>query len=1104
MVAALARTGDPDLAVRSLHRLVEALDSADATGASPRRCWRACAARPCCAGGCSRCSARAPAWPTTSPPTQRLDGPGRRRRRASRRRGRTVGARARAPDARGDRRRSRRPALGRAPGQGGAGRVAGAHRRPPAGLPPVDPVAGRPRPRRRAAGRGRRRRARRHRGRRPDRRPGAGRRRAADVRRALPPGGHRHGQDAAGGSSTTSATSTSSSSPSRSIPSDPESPAISVGDAGRRGPHADLPGGGLGGRRRAAPRGQGRRARAHPRRPPGLLRAVGQHLGVPGAAQDASGRRGSATSAAPTSRRSGRWCGRPATGPGSSARCRPCAGGSRRTSRRPRPSGSSSSGAAACATSSSPSSCCRWCTAGPTLPLRVGGTLPALHAAVGRRLRRPGRRRDADRLLPVPAHRRAPAAAAPAAPHAPAAHRRAAAALAGPLAGLQARRAGRAPSTCCGPSWTCTPARCAGCTRSSSTVRCSRRWRACRASSCNSARRRPGTGCGHSASPTRMRRCGTSRRSPAGSRGRPRCRSTCCPVLLQTFASCPNPDAGLLAYRQVSEALGGNQWFLRLLRDEGQVAERLAQLLGSSQYVAVAAHAHAGGAADPGRRQPSSSRASAAALAGAWRPGGRSRARSAGRHPGAARAAPAGAAARGRRRSAGPAGRRPGRARAHRHRRGHPAGGPGRRPAGVRRGGRHRPGRHPHGPRGHRHGPARRRRDGLRVRRRRPLRAPAAGGRRREPGDRGRERRRAHAAPAAQRARARPRLRGGRRPAARGTAGRPGPQPVGVPRVLRALGLGLGGAGAAARGAGRRRRGARRGLRRDDRPDPLPRRRADRGAGRRDPPDQGAGGAGAAAPRRGPGDPHQARPRRSGRRRVDRAAAPAAARRRRPGTAGALDGRGAGRRSGRPSCWTPSRPRPCGRRGSSRPRARNAIFLVRGRPSDQLPRPGLELAGVARACGYGPDMDPGQFLDDYRRTSRHARPSSSASSTGRPPPAERAARQGLAGPRPPEHAGRGPHRGSRTAARGSGCGPSRRSACHPRSPARSPPSSSAPPLLVFLAVGSAVAGIDDDRRVRRGVRLRPDPAGAGLRHRPDLGLPRQSRGHPRGAASPRA
>jgi [glutamine synthetase] adenylyltransferase / [glutamine synthetase]-adenylyl-L-tyrosine phosphorylase len=54
-------------------------------------------------------------------------------------------------------------------------------------------------------------------------------------------------------------------------------------------------------------------------------------------------------------------------------------------------------------------------------------------------------------------------------------------------------------------------------------------------------------------------------------------------------------------------------------------------------------------------------------------------------------------------------------------------------------------------------------------------------------------------------------------------------------------------------------------------------------------------------------------------------------------------------------------------------RARNAVFLVRGRPSDQLPRPGVELAGVARASGYGPDADPGQFLDDYRRATRHAR-----------------------------------------------------------------------------------------------------------------------------------
>ncbi|SET05852.1 bifunctional [glutamine synthetase] adenylyltransferase/[glutamine synthetase]-adenylyl-L-tyrosine phosphorylase [Geodermatophilus poikilotrophus] len=66
-------------------------------------------------------------------------------------------------------------------------------------------------------------------------------------------------------------------------------------------------------------------------------------------------------------------------------------------------------------------------------------------------------------------------------------------------------------------------------------------------------------------------------------------------------------------------------------------------------------------------------------------------------------------------------------------------------------------------------------------------------------------------------------------------------------------------------------------------------------------------------------------------------------------------------------------------------RARNAVFLVRGRPSDQLPRPGAELAGVARASGYGPDVDPGQFLDDYRRATRHARAVVEQVFYGRPP-----------------------------------------------------------------------------------------------------------------------
>ena len=60
---------------------------------------------------------------------------------------------------------------------------------------------------------------------------------------------------------------------------------------------------------------------------------------------------------------------------------------------------------------------------------------------------------------------------------------------------------------------------------------------------------------------------------------------TLLPVMLSDFADAPNPDAGLLAYRRVSEELGSTPWFLRLLRDEGQVASRLAYLLGTSRYV---------------------------------------------------------------------------------------------------------------------------------------------------------------------------------------------------------------------------------------------------------------------------------------------------------------------------------------------------------------------------------------------------------------------------------------------------------------------------------------------------------------------------------------
>jgi glutamate-ammonia-ligase adenylyltransferase len=72
----------------------------------------------------------------------------------------------------------------------------------------------------------------------------------------------------------------------------------------------------------------------------------------------------------------------------------------------------------------------------------------------------------------------------------------------------------------------------------------------------------------------------------AGMSRRAAIQRTLVPVLLGDFADAPDPDAGLLAYRQVSDALGDTPWYLRFLRDEGQVAERLATLLGTSRYVA--------------------------------------------------------------------------------------------------------------------------------------------------------------------------------------------------------------------------------------------------------------------------------------------------------------------------------------------------------------------------------------------------------------------------------------------------------------------------------------------------------------------------------------
>ena len=62
--------------------------------------------------------------------------------------------------------------------------------------------------------------------------------------------------------------------------------------------------------------------------------------------------------------------------------------------------------------------------------------------------------------------------------------------------------------------------------------------------------------------------------------------------MLGWSANAPDPDAGLLGFRRVSEALGSTHWYLALLRDAGATAERLARILASSRFATDLLCAH--------------------------------------------------------------------------------------------------------------------------------------------------------------------------------------------------------------------------------------------------------------------------------------------------------------------------------------------------------------------------------------------------------------------------------------------------------------------------------------------------------------------------------
>ncbi|NEB91125.1 bifunctional [glutamine synthetase] adenylyltransferase/[glutamine synthetase]-adenylyl-L-tyrosine phosphorylase [Streptomyces bauhiniae] len=89
---------------------------------------------------------------------------------------------------------------------------------------------------------------------------------------------------------------------------------------------------------------------------------------------------------------------------------------------------------------------------------------------------------------------------------------------------------------------------------------------------------------------------------------------TLLPVLLGWFADSADPDAGLLNFRKVSDALGKTPWYLRLLRDEGAAAENLARVLSAGRLapdlllrapeaVALLGDGDAGGLGPRGRAQ---------------------------------------------------------------------------------------------------------------------------------------------------------------------------------------------------------------------------------------------------------------------------------------------------------------------------------------------------------------------------------------------------------------------------------------------------------------------------------------------------------------------
>ncbi|MDO4928265.1 MAG: bifunctional [glutamine synthetase] adenylyltransferase/[glutamine synthetase]-adenylyl-L-tyrosine phosphorylase [Corynebacterium sp.] len=70
----------------------------------------------------------------------------------------------------------------------------------------------------------------------------------------------------------------------------------------------------------------------------------------------------------------------------------------------------------------------------------------------------------------------------------------------------------------------------------------------------------------------------------AGGRRRHKIQALLLPALMEWLSRTADPDAGLLNYRKLSETCEDKTWYLRVLRDEGIVGQRLMHILGTSAY----------------------------------------------------------------------------------------------------------------------------------------------------------------------------------------------------------------------------------------------------------------------------------------------------------------------------------------------------------------------------------------------------------------------------------------------------------------------------------------------------------------------------------------